>query len=92
MLNVNISKIAIITVKNVDYRRIIKNLSKSEAINLLENSVLEKYCLKFQSIPDIYIYIFFTFFCFAIHKMVDSMDIYKSLNISIGTVMKNLEC
>ena len=71
MLNVNISKIAIITVKNVDYRRIIKNLSKSEAINLLENSVL---------------------FYFAIHKMVDSMDIYKSLNISIGTVMKNLEC
>ena len=41
MLNVNISKISIITVKNVDYRRIIKNLSKSEAINLLENSVLE---------------------------------------------------
>ena len=41
MLNVNISKIAIITVKNVDYRSIIKNLSKSEAINLLENSVLE---------------------------------------------------
>ena len=41
MLNVNISKIAIITVKNVDYCRIIKNLSKSEAINLLENSVLE---------------------------------------------------
>ena len=71
MLNVNISKIAIIIVKNVDYRRIIKNLSKSEAINLLENSVL---------------------FYFAIHKMVDSMDIYKSLNISIGTVMKNLEC
>ena len=71
MLNVNISKIAIITVKNVDYRRIIKNLSKSEAMNLLENSVL---------------------FYFAIHKMVDSMDIYKSLNISIGTVMKNLEC
>ena len=23
--------------------------------------------------------------------MVDSMDIYKSLNISIGTIMKNLE-
>ena len=41
MLNVNISKIAIITVKNVDYRCIIKNLSKSEAINLLENSALE---------------------------------------------------
>ena len=41
MLNVNISKIAIITVKNVDYRCIIENISKSEAINWLENSVLE---------------------------------------------------
>ena len=41
MLSVNISDIAIITVKNVDYRCIIHNISKSEAINLLENSVLE---------------------------------------------------
>ena len=37
----NISDIATITVKNVDYRCIIYNISKSEAINLLENSVLE---------------------------------------------------
>ena len=35
----NISDIGIITVKNVDYRCIIHN--KSEAINLLKNSVLE---------------------------------------------------
>ena len=41
MLSVNISDIAIITVKNVDYRCIILNISKSEAINLLANSVLE---------------------------------------------------
>ena len=41
MLSVNISDIAIITVKNVNYRCIIHNISKSEAINLLENSVLE---------------------------------------------------
>ena len=41
MLSVNISDIAIITVKNVDYRCIIHNISKSEAINALENSVLE---------------------------------------------------
>ena len=41
MLSVNISDIAIITIKNVDYRCIIHNISKSEAINLLENSVLE---------------------------------------------------
>ena len=39
MLNVNISNIAIITVKNVNYRCIIHNISKSEAINLLRNSV-----------------------------------------------------
>ena len=40
MLSVNISDIAIITFKNVDYRCIIHNISISEAINLLENSVL----------------------------------------------------
>ena len=37
----NISNIVIITVKNVDYRCIIYNISKSEAINLLKNCVLE---------------------------------------------------
>ena len=41
MLCLNIRDIAIITVKNVDYRCIMYNISKSEAINLLENSVLE---------------------------------------------------
>ena len=41
MLSVNISDIAIITIKNADYRCIIHNITKSEAINLLENSVLE---------------------------------------------------
>ena len=88
MLCLNISNIAIITVTNVDYHFIKYNISKSEAINLLQNSVLEdrwyiykKYCLKFQSI-------FFTFL-FSIYKMVNIMDVNKSLNISIGTVMKN---
>ena len=28
-------------------------------------------------------------FLSSIYKMVDSMNIYKSLNINIGTVMKN---
>ena len=42
MLIVNISDIAIITVKNVDYCCIIHNISKYEAIHLLENSVLVK--------------------------------------------------
>ena len=41
ILSVNISDIAINTVKNVDYRCIIYNISKSEAINWLKNSVLE---------------------------------------------------
>ena len=41
MLSVNISDNVIITIKNVDYCCIIQNISKSEAINLLESSVLE---------------------------------------------------
>ena len=41
ILSVNVSDIDIITVKNVDYRCIIHNISKSEAFNLLKNSVLE---------------------------------------------------
>ena len=41
MLCLNISDIAITTLKNFDYRCIIHNISKSEAIDLLENSVLE---------------------------------------------------
>ena len=41
MLSVNISNITIITIKNVDYCCIIHNISKSEAINLLKNSVLD---------------------------------------------------
>ena len=41
ILSVNISDTAIITIKNVDYCCIIHNISKSEAINSLKNSVLE---------------------------------------------------
>ena len=41
MLGVNINDIAIITIQNIDYRCIIHNISKSEAISSLENSVLE---------------------------------------------------
>ena len=39
--NVDISHIAIIAVKNVDYSCIIHNISKTEAINLLKNFVLK---------------------------------------------------
>ena len=41
MLCLTVSNIAIITVKNIDYHCIIDNIGKSEAINLLKNSVLE---------------------------------------------------
>ena len=53
MLSVNISDIVIVTIKNVDYHCIIHSISKSEASNLLKNSVLEdvgiykKYYLSF---------------------------------------------
>ena len=40
MLSINVSDIAIIIIKNVDYCCIIQNITKSEAINLLNNSVL----------------------------------------------------
>ena len=41
MLCFNISNIIIIIVKNVDYRCIIHNITRSEAMNLLKNSLLE---------------------------------------------------
>ena len=65
MLNVNASDITIITIKNVDYRRIIHNISKSEAINLLENSkvliYIKTYCLNFQSIQGNFFVLLFLF-------------------------------
>ena len=41
MLYLNISDITNITVKDIDYRSIIHNIRKSDAIHLLENSVLD---------------------------------------------------
>ena len=89
----NISDIAIITVKNVDYRCIIHN-SKSEAINLLKSAGLKNHgyiykniVLIFQSIQDS----FFSLSLIRIYKIVDIMNIFKSLNINIGTVMRNQE-
>ena len=43
MLSANISDVAIITIKNVDYCCIILSISKSEAINFLKNSVFEDF-------------------------------------------------
>ena len=80
-LSTNIRDITIITIKNIDSWCIICNISKSEAIDLLENSVLKIVYEEIlsQSTPDS----FFYFFCFITHKMTDSMDIYKSFNVSI---------
>ena len=41
VLSVNVSNIATITVKNIDYLCIVHNISRSEAINLFKNSVVE---------------------------------------------------
>ena len=43
MLSANISDIVIITIKNVDHCCIILSISKSEAINLVKNSVFEDF-------------------------------------------------
>ena len=40
MISINVRDIAIITIKNVDYCCIVHNISKSEAINVLKNSML----------------------------------------------------
>ena len=93
MSSVNISDIAIITVKNVDCCCVIHNITKSEAINLLKNSVLEDRGYIYKNIV-LNFSLFKTtcfYFFFSIYKMVEVMDIYKSLDTSIGTVIKSLE-
>ena len=84
----------------VDYCCIIHNINKPEAINLLDNPVLEdcvyiqKFCLIFQSTQgSFFSFLFFFYFCY-IYKIVHSecsTDIYKSVKISIETVMRNSE-
>ena len=66
-LCLNISDMAIISFKNIDYCCIIHNISKSETINLLENSVLNdrgytqrNIFLNFSVFKAIFV--FFTFF------------------------------
>ena len=59
---VNISDIAITTVKNVGYCCIIHNICKSEATNLLENSVLENRGYLFKNIVLIFSLIKTVFF------------------------------
>ena len=86
----------------MDYGFPIHNIGKSERIDLLESSVIgncgylyKKLCLKFQPIQDRFIlfvclFVFLVLqFLFSIYEIVDSMDIYKSLNINVSAVMKN---
>ena len=97
MLCLNIIHIGIITVTNVDYCCIwciIHNISKSQAISLLKNYVLKdrgyiqkKYCLKISVLSKQLVLLFL----FSIYKTVYIIDTYKSLTISIGTVIKNPE-
>ena len=93
MRSVNISDITIITIKNVDYHCIIYNISKSEGINLLRNSIHENPGYIWKNIVlnfSLFKAGFFLLFLFCyIYKMVDSIGIYKSLNVSIRIVMKN---
>ena len=53
----------------------------SREIDLAESNN-SKECMKVSNF-SLFKVIFFYFFCFAIYKMVDSVDIYKSLNINI---------
>ena len=77
MLCLNISDIAIITVKNVDYRCIMYNTSKSKAINLLENFVLEDrgYILIFSLFKT-----FFYLFCLVYIKC---LILWTSISLSL---------
>ena len=76
MLSVIISDIAIITVKNVNYRCIIHNITKSEAISLLKKSVQEDRGYLYKNIAS---FLFFVLlFLFSIYKMVDNICMYKS--------------
>ena len=91
MLSVNISDVAIITVKNVDYYCIIHNISKSEAINILEKAVLEnRWYKKNILIFSLFKQIFLLFYIVHIKWLMLWTSI-SLLNISIGTVIKNPE-
>ena len=103
MLSANISDIATINVKYVDYLCSIvvfitlvnlKQLGYQKVLCLKIVAIYKQLFLKFQSIlyfQFINIYFFFFTSSVSIYKMVDSMGIYKSLNINIRTVIKNPE-
>ena len=85
MLSVNISDLAIITVKNLIIVVLfitlanLKELIYSKILSRRSWVSVKKYCQ------------FFFYFVFSIYKILHSIRIHKSLNIKIGTVMKNPE-
>ena len=82
-----VTNIAIITVKIVDYRFVIHNISKYEAINLLKKSWVWNSWVYIKYIALIFSLLIavFLFFCFVINEMVDSeysTGNYKSSKMS----------
>ena len=70
----------------------LKQLFNKKILFLKIVGICKKYCLNFQSLQDrLFFVVFFYFFLFSIYKTVDIIDVYKSLNISTGTVMKSPE-
>ena len=91
MLSVNISNVAIIIIKNVDYCCIIHSISRSEAINLFENSVLEN-CGYIYIHIYIYVYILpqisvcsrqFFYFTFFVLVYIKWLIVWTSKKLSI---------
>ena len=92
MLSANISDAGIIIIEDVDYGCIIHNSSKSEAINLLKIIFLKIFGVYKNIVSSLSFFkAVFLLFLFSIYKMIYIMKVYKSLNISIVTVMKNSE-
>ena len=49
MMSMNLSDIAILNIKSADYRCIIRVISKSEAINILQHTDLTKKAVHYQT-------------------------------------------
>ena len=92
MLSFDVSNVAIIAVKNVDYRYIIHSISKFDPIDSLKIVIDCGYIYKNIALNfSLFKTAVFTFFLFSTYKMINGMDIYKYFNVNIGKVMKNPE-
>ena len=81
MLSVNISDIAIITVKNIDYRCIIHSISKTELINLVESFVLEDREYLYKKNFSLFKVGFFYFFVLVYIKWLIVNIVWTSTNL-----------